>query len=70
MSSKAQIRIGRRLNTIGGCISEMARVYRHCRRGELDTLDGTRLVNMLREIRVALEMGELERRLEALETRR
>ncbi len=69
MSNKTKTRIGR-LNTVGGVVGEMARVYRQARRGELDTVDGSRLVNMLREIRVALEMSELERRLEALETGR
>ena len=44
--------------------------YRHCRRGELDSLVGTRLVQMLAEIRRGLEVSELERRLDNLENRR
>ncbi len=66
MSEKPKLRIGR-LDTIGGIVSEMARVYREMRRKELDTLEGARLVAALREIRCALEVSEFEVRLQAVE---
>lgn len=68
MADKAKTRIGK-LNTIGGVVTEMGRVYRQMRREELDTLDGSRLVNVLAEIRKSLELGEQERRIAALEAK-
>jgi hypothetical protein len=56
------------LDTIGGVITEMGRVYRQMRRQQLDSLEGSRLVNALTALRQALEMGDLERRMEALES--
>ena len=67
MSEKAKVRIGR-LDTIGGVVTELGRVYREARRGELDVGDATRLAYILREIRCALELSEFEKRLEALES--
>ena len=66
MTDGKKIRIGK-LDSIGGVITEMGRVYRQMRRKELDTLDGSRLVGALREIRCAMEHGEFERPIEALE---
>ncbi len=63
---KTQIRVGR-LDTIGGVVTEMARVYRNMRRGQLDTLDGSRLVNVLTAMRQAMQEEEFERRIRALE---
>ncbi len=56
-----------RLDTIGRVVSELGKVYRLARRGELDLNDAKSLVYCLREIRCALESGDVERRLEALE---
>jgi len=67
LSEKAKVRIGR-LDTIGGVVTELGRVYREARRGELDVGDATRLAYILREIRCALELSEFEKRLEALES--
>ena len=67
MSDKAKPRIGP-LNTVGGVVTELGRVYREARRGELDVGDATRLAYILREIRCALELSEFEKRLEALES--
>lgn len=67
MKEKAKIRIGP-LNTVGGVVTELGRVYREARRGELDVGDATRLAYILREIRCALELSEFEKRLEALES--
>ena len=66
MSEKGKIRIGR-LNTVGGVVTELGRVYREARRGSLDLADATRLAYILREIRCALEAGDIERRIEVLE---
>ena len=61
-------RIGN-LNTIGGVVGEMAKVYREARRGELTTKDAGRFVHMLSQLRAALEAGDIERRIEELEER-
>ena len=66
MTAKAEIRIGP-LNSVGGVLNELARVYREARRGQLDLSDATRLAMILREIRSALESGDIERRIDALE---
>ena len=66
MSEKAKVRIGR-LDTVGGVVTELGRVYRQARRGNLDVGDATRFAMILREIRCALEASDIERRLEALE---
>ncbi len=66
MSEKAKIRIAP-LNTVGGVVTELGRVYRLARRSELDMADAKALTYALREIRCALEASDIERRLEALE---
>ena len=48
-------------------MTELGRVYREMRRKELDTLEGSRQVAALREIRCALEASDIEQRIEALE---
>lgn len=68
MSGKPEIRIGK-MADIGGVITEMGRVYRQMRRGDLDTLDGKRLVDVLTAIRQAMEVQDVEARLRALEGR-
>lgn len=68
MSDKAEIRIGK-MADIGGVITEMGRVYRQMRRGDLDTLDGKRLVDVLTAIRQSMEVKDVEARLRALEDR-
>ena len=66
MSDKAKIRIGP-LNTVGGVVTELGRIYRLARRSELDMAEAKGLTYILREIRCALEASDIERRLEALE---
>ncbi len=66
MTEKATIRIGP-LNTVGGVVTELGRIYRLARRSELDMADAKALTYVLREIRCALEASDIERRLEALE---
>ena len=68
MSVKAKIRIGP-LNTVGGVVVELGRIYREARRGEMDVGDATRLATILREIRSALEASDIERRIEKLEVK-
>jgi len=63
---KRKPRVGK-LDTIGGVVTEMAQVYRATRRGDLDSLEGARLVSMLTQIRTAIETGDIEKRIEALE---
>ena len=68
MSAQKKVRIGR-LDTVGGVVTELGRVYRQARRGELDVGDATRLAMVLREIRCALEVSDIEKRFEALEAK-
>ena len=65
-AKKRKVRIGR-LHTVGCIVTELGKVYRLARRGELDLNDAKSLTYVLREIRCALESGDVERRLEALE---
>ncbi len=58
------------LDTVGGVVTELGRVYRQARRGELDVGDATRLAMVLREIRCALEVSDFENRLTAVEERK
>lgn len=55
------------LNDIDGVRREMARVYRDMRRGKLDVADGAKLAYVLSQLGKLIELGELERRLTALE---
>ena len=69
MTAKATIRIAR-LDSVGGVVSELGRVYRQARRGEIEMADAKNLTYVLREIRCALEAGDIERRIEALEAKK
>ena len=64
-----KMRIGP-LDTVGGVCTELAKVYREARRGDLDMSDAKGLTYVLREIRCALEASDIERRIEALEANR
>ena len=66
MTDKPKVRIGR-LDTVGGVVTELGRIYRQARRGEMDVGDATRLAMILREIRCALEVSDMEARLLAVE---
>ena len=57
------MRIGR-LDTVGGVVTELGRIYRLARRSELDMADAKALTYVLREIRCAhcgQPLGELGR---------
>ena len=56
------------LSTAAGVRRELARVYRDARSGALDAQDATRLGYLLMQIAKMIELGDLERRLEALES--
>ena len=68
MSEKAKVRIGC-LDTGGGITTEMGRVYRKMRRRELDTLDGSRLLAALAQMRTTFSDDEFEERLLAVEAK-
>ena len=58
--NKRIVRIGR-LDTVGHVVTELGRVYRLARRGEIDMGDAKSLTYVLCEIRCALEAGDVER---------
>ena len=53
MTDKKKKRVGK-LDTLGGVLTEMGRVYREMRNKERDTLEGSRLVSALTQIRGTL----------------
>lgn len=59
-------RVGR-LHTVGHIVSEMGKLYRQARCGEINSADASRLASILALMRQGLEASELERRLAALE---
>ena len=59
-------RVGR-LDTVGHIVSEMGRLYRQARRGEINSADASRLASILALMRQGLEVSDLERRLSELE---
>lgn len=67
MSEHKKPRIGS-LDTSGGITTEMGRVYRNMRRKELDTLDGSRLIAALTQMRMITADGEFEARMVAVES--
>ncbi len=65
-TGKRPPRVGR-LDTVGGVVAELGKIYRAARRGDIDTQDVTRLAYVLSQIRAAIESSEIERRLDELE---
>ena len=61
MSEHKEPRIGP-LDTVGGITTEMGRVYRNMRRKELDTLDGSKLIAALAQMRTTFSDDEFEGR--------
>src|SRR3954466_13150863 len=59
-------RVGR-LHTVGHIVSEMGKLYRQARRGEITSSDAARLASILALMRQGLEASDLERRLNDLE---
>ncbi|MDA0652758.1 MAG: hypothetical protein O3C49_05710 [Proteobacteria bacterium] len=64
--AERKVRIGN-LDRLSGVLAEMGKLYRCARREEIDTLDASRLVSMLAEMRRVLEVADIEPRLRALE---
>ncbi len=60
------VRIGP-LDTVGHVVTELGKVYRLARRGEMDINQAKGFAYVLREIRCGLEAKDVERRLEELE---
>jgi len=54
---------------VGEVITELGVLYRDCRGGRVDTLDGSRLSGILTAIRQTLEATDLENRIRELEKR-
>lgn len=69
MKDKSKVRIGP-LDTVGHTATELARVYRHMRRGEIEGPEGERFARVLTMLRGALEVTEIEQRITALESTR
>ena len=63
---KRAVRIGR-LHTVGHVVTELGKVYRLARRGEMEINQAKGFAYVLREIRCGLEAQDVERRLEELE---
>ena len=66
VSKRRAQRVGR-LDTVGRIVSEMGRLYRQARRGEINSADASRLASILALMRQGLEASDLEKRLAALE---
>jgi hypothetical protein len=67
-TAKRRIKIGK-LDRPLAVAAELARLYRHARRGEIDSLEASRLASILTALRHALEAGEVDARLTVLEER-
>jgi len=50
-------------------LAELQRIYREVRRGEIEPYVAGRLAAILKEARTTLEVGDLAKRLEAVEVR-
>jgi hypothetical protein len=56
-----------RLDSVGAVASELGRVYRQTRHGEIPAQDATRYASILTAVRQCLESSEVERRIQELE---
>jgi hypothetical protein len=66
MAEKRRLRIGS-LSTVTMVGCEIARLYKQCRRGEIESVEAYRLSNVLSMLAKCLEQSALEQRLEQLE---
>ena len=57
-----------KLATIEDCRREMARVYRDARTARIDSQDASRFVYILSQIGKLIELSDIEKRLEILES--
>ena len=56
------------LRTADDVARELARLYRQMKSGAIPTADGSRLAYVLHLLRQAIETGDLEKRIDALES--
>jgi hypothetical protein len=66
MAEKRKVRIGR-LNTMGGVVAELGRLYRQARWDQITTADASRLATILGTMRQCLEASDIERRIAEME---
>lgn len=55
------------LTDVAGVTRELRKLYREARRGEIDTIDLSRFVAAMREMRASLVVATFEKRIAALE---
>jgi hypothetical protein len=63
---KRQFRIGK-LETVGQVCGELAKLYRRCAHGHIDSNTAARQSSILANLRAGLEQGIVEQRLTAIE---
>jgi hypothetical protein len=68
MTVKHKPKIGP-LATMGGVVTELARLYRQARWGQIEVADASRLATILGIMRQCLESSEIEARMAELEAR-
>lgn len=66
-SPRHMARVGK-LKTAGQIISELGKIYRLCRRGQLKISDAAQMARILEIMQRCQEASELERRLDAMES--
>jgi hypothetical protein len=64
---KRVLRIGK-LDSVMNVGNELARLYRHARKGKIDTIEAFRLSGVLNALRQCLEASAIEQRIAELET--
>lgn len=67
-SSKAPPRVDK-VDTLGGVLKELGRVYRQARQSDLPWSDATKAAYVLHNIRAVIETAIMERRVSELEQR-
>jgi hypothetical protein len=63
---KRRVQIGK-LTSVGRVAIEIGRLYRHARRGEIDTIEAYRLASVLGVMAKCLETTEFESRISEME---
>ena len=69
LSKKKPVRVAQGIEERPGIITEMCRLYRATRRGEVPAVDGLRMMKMMAEIRHTVESNAYEDRLAEVEAR-
>ena len=65
-TEKHALRIGK-LDTVMNVGNELARLYRHARKGKIETIEAFRLAGVLNVLRQCLEASAIEQRIAELE---